>query len=263
MDASDDRRTCTLDQAMDLVAFLRAHCPWDGKQTPRTLTKHLLEEAHEVVEAIFSGNESALADELGDLLLNLAFQLVIAEEQGRFDRTSVWEGLDLKMRRRHPHLFGLGEEASWEDVKASEDDGRDGALSGVPRHLPALARASMIQRRASAVGFDWDEPTGALEKVREETDEVAGFLGGPVEALEEELGDLLFSVVNLARLAGVDPYGALTRANLKFERRFNAVEAAARFRGLPMPGTDLEVLDRLWDEVKAEEENEDGAGASG
>lgn len=254
MDASEARSVCTLDRAMDLVVFLRANCPWDRKQTPRTLAKHLVEESHEVAEAIVGGDAGALAEELGDLLLNLAFQLVVAEEAGAFTRGDVWERLDRKMQERHPHLFGLGEEAgSWDELKEAGGAEAEGALGSVPSRLPPLAKAYLMQRRASRVGFDWSDPHGALDKVREETREVEDQLTQGEGDLEEELGDLLFSVVNVARWADVDPSSALTSANLKFKRRFTAVEARARSLGLPMPGTDLEVLDRLWDEAKAGE----------
>jgi len=255
-----------LDRAMALVAFLRAHCPWDQAQTPRSLVKHLLEESHEVVDAILREDPAALREELGDLLLNLAFQLVIAEEDRRFDAWDVWTSLDEKMRRRHPHLFGLGEPTTWDDAKGRESVTGKGALAGLPSTLPPLARARALGRRASRVGFDWDDPSGALEKVREETREVAERLEGQgsgafdsesvdAQAVEEEIGDLLFAVVNVARKVGVDASSALAGANLKFQRRFEAVEALARMRGLAMPGTGLERLDALWDEVKAGEGN--------
>lgn len=253
MDASENSRTGALDRAMDLVVFLRANCPWDRKQTPRTLAKHLVEECHEVAEAILGGNPGKVAEELGDLLLNLAFQIVIAEEEGTFDRWEVWEALDEKMRQRHPHLFGLGDAASWDELKAGRERPAESALRGVPARLPPLAKAYLVQRRASRVGFDWGDPSGALDKVREETQEVEARLAGGEGDLEDEVGDLLFSVVNVARVADVDPSAALTSATLKFKRRFTAVEARARSLGLSMPGTDLEALDRLWDEVKAQE----------
>ena len=252
---------CALDRAMALVSFLRGHCPWDEAQTPRSLIKHLIEESHEVADAVLRDDGGALREELGDLLLNVAFQIVIARERGLFDSHEVWRTLEEKMKRRHPHLFGGGSPGTWDDIKERESAPRPGALDGLPSTLPPLARANALGRRASRAGFDWDDPAGALEKVREETLEVAERLtsaGGrpsPDQAdpggLEEEIGDLLFAVVNVARQAGVDPHTALAGANLKFIRRFEAVEALAARRGLPMPGTQLEELDRLWDEVKA------------
>ena len=247
-----------LDKAVELVAFLRKYCDWDARQTPKSLAKHLIEESHEVVDAITAGDDDALAEELGDLLLNLAFQLAIAEEGEAFERRVVWHGLEQKMKRRHPHLFGIGPEESWESLKAREK-APESVLDGLAKSLPPLHRAFLVQRRASRVGFDWGEAAGALAKVREEIDEVTPLLDGghPSQdadaALEEEVGDLLFSVVNLARLAGLDPSRALALANTKFEGRFRAVETLAREREMPMPGTALEALDELWDEVKASE----------
>ena len=163
---------CTLDRAMALVSYLRVHCPWDQAQTPRSLIKHLVEESHEVADAILSGDSTGLQAELGDLLLNLAFQLVIAEEMGRFTRMDVWTSLDEKMRARHPHLFGLGDEIRWEEAKDRETEVGSGTLGGLPPTLPPLASASAMGRRASRVGFDWEDASGALAKVHEELAEV-------------------------------------------------------------------------------------------
>ncbi len=249
----------TLDRALEVVRYLRAHCPWDRKQTARSLIPHLLEETQETVDAIRAGDRAALRGELGDLLLNLAFQVVVAEEEGAFDAEAVISGLEAKMIRRHPHLFG-GEAASWESIKAEErrnhaPDREEGTLAGLASGLDPLLRAYRMQERASAVGFDWDDPRGALAKVREELDEFEALLdSGDHARLEEETGDLLFSVVNVARLAGVHPLSALDRANAKFHRRFGAVEKLARERDLAMPGASLEALDELWDEIKRDEE---------
>lgn len=253
-----------LDRALALVAFLRAHCPWDGAQTPASLTRYLLEEAHEVAGAIASGDADALRGELGDLLLNVAFQVVIGEETGAFDRESVVAGLEQKMRRRHPHLYGLGEAESWESIKAREraDGPPAGALDGVPAGLDPLLRAYRVQEAAARVGFDWSDAGGALDKVREEADEVAHELGASdAERLEDELGDLLFAAVNLVRLAGAHPSAALARASAKFERRFRGVEALAGERGIVMPDTPLAELDLLWDEVKRRERASAGGGS--
>lgn len=242
-----------LDRALALVEFLRARCPWDAAQTPASLTRYLLEEAHETAAAIAADDPGALRGELGDLLLNVAFQVVIGEETGAFTREEVVAGLEQKMRRRHPHLYGLGEAEPWKALKARERTGReDGSvLDDVPAGLDPLLRAFRVQDRVSDVGFDWDDPRGALEKVREEAEEVARELDGADRArLEDEVGDLLFAAVNLARLAGVHPSAALGRANAKFERRFRGVEALARARGIEMESAGLPALDRLWDEVK-------------
>jgi ATP diphosphatase len=245
-----------LDRALALVEFLRARCPWDAAQTPATLTRYLLEEAHEVAGAIAAGDSGALRGELGDLLLNLAFQVVIGEETGAFTREEVVAGLEQKMRRRHPHLYGLGEPEPWETIKARERAGAPAAsvLDEVPSGLDPLLRAFRVQERVSTVGFDWDDPGGALEKVREEAEEVGRELAeADPERLDDELGDLLFAVVNLARLAGRHPSAALGGATAKFERRFRALEALAATRGVALGEAGLAELDLLWDDVKRAE----------
>jgi len=246
----------TLDRALALAGFLRANCPWDAAQTPLSLQPYLLEEAHEAAHAIAAGDPAALRDELGDLLLNLAFQVVIAEEAGAFSRTEVVERVEQKMRRRHPHLYG-GEPEAWDAIKARERAERGAGrsiLDAVPPGLDPLARAYRVQARVAGFGFDWSDWRGAWEKVREEVDEVGHELeAGDTAKLEEELGDLLFAVVNLVRLAGAHPVPALSRANAKFERRFAGVEALAAERGLVFGEASLEELDVLWDEVKRRE----------
>jgi uncharacterized protein YabN with tetrapyrrole methylase and pyrophosphatase domain len=276
----------SFDRALDLVRFLRANCEWDAKQTPQTLVPYLLEEAHEVADAIALAHETELARELGDLLLNVAFQAVLAEERGSFTAEDVVAGMEAKMRRRHPHLYGDGPAEDWERLKAREravDDAVASLLDGVPRGLDPLSRAQRIQDRVSAVGFDWPDPAGALAKIREELAEVEALAGAHGEqapassttaeqphtarpgttgdppgapsraAIEEEVGDLLFSVVNAARLLGVHAMTALLRANDKFDRRFRALEALARERGVTLEDTPLAGLDDLWETVKAAE----------
>ncbi|NNM34793.1 MAG: hypothetical protein HKO53_17080, partial [Gemmatimonadetes bacterium] len=173
---------------MALVSFLRAHCPWDRAQTPRSLIKHLVEESHEVADAVLREDPAALKGELGDLLLNLAFQLVIAEERGSFGRDDVWTSLDDKMRRRHPHLFDLGEPLTWEEAKGKEGPSEASALAGLPATLPPLASATALGRRASRVGFDWDDPSGALAKIHEEADELGALMTGVGSEEEGETG---------------------------------------------------------------------------
>lgn len=241
-----------LDRALALVRFLRAHCSWDAAQTPQSLIPYLLEEAHEVAEAIGDGDDAALSNELGDLLLNVAFQIVLAEERGAFDAETVVRAMEEKMRRRHPHLYG-GEMEAWETLKARERaaKGAGSLLSDVPRGLDPLSRAHRIQERVSSVGFDWADWKGAFEKVAEEVEEVREALEAePSPALEEELGDLLFAVVNLTRLAGAHALNALQRANRKFTARFEALERLAGERGIVLGEATLEELDALWEEVK-------------
>ena len=243
-----------LARALALVRDLRARCPWDAAQTPHTLRPYLVEEALELDQAIAAGDPAEVRSELGDLLLNVAFQIVIAEERGAFGAEDVVRGLEEKMWRRHPHLFGGGEKPkTWERGKREEESGKRGVLGGLPPTLPRLLMAYRLQERAAGVGFDWPDATGPAEKVREELDEVAREAGGGKrEALEAEVGDLLFAVVNLSRKLGVDPRAALEKANAKFKRRFEGVERLAEARGLDLGAMGLEELDRLWDEVKAQ-----------
>lgn len=260
-----DGATGSLDRALGLVRFLRAHCPWDAAQTPHSLVPHLLEETHEVVDAVHDGDDEELEGELGDLLLNLAFQVVLGEERGSLDAESVTVRLEEKMKRRHPHLYGLGEKEDWESLKARER-GRErgserGVLDGLARGLDPLTKAHRIQERVSGVGFDWADHHGAWDKVSEEMEEVREALEeGEEEALEEELGDLLFAVVNLVRLVGSHPVTVLDRANRKFHRRFERLEELAEERGIELKEAGLEALDELWDELKADEPGTSGAG---
>lgn len=243
-----------LDRALDLVRFLRAHCPWDAEQTPRSLIRHLLEEAHEVADAIREDDPLRLRDELGDLLLNLAFQVVLAEETGAFDADAVARALEEKMRRRHPHLYGDGERRDWEHLKAEERTEPGGILDSLPSGLDPLQQAYRLQEKAAAVGFDWPDASGALDKLREEHGELEDAIAARDPArIREELGDLLFSVVNVARLLGEHPAEALDGTNRKFRRRFRGIEARMAARGLAWEGATLEMLDALWDEAKADE----------
>ena len=241
----------TLDRALELVRFLRAGCPWDARQTPQTLTPYVIEEALELVDAIVDRDDSAIRGELGDLLLNVAFQIVLAEERGAFEAEDVVHHLEEKMRRRHPHLYGAARERpDWEEVKAHERQ-RDDVFAGLARRLDPLSRAQRTQDRVAAVGFDWPDYQGAFDKLREEVEEVAEHLGGDDAArLEAELGDLLFACVNVARLSGLHAARALRAANARFEHRFAGVQALARERGIDMTSASLDQLDALWEEVK-------------
>jgi nucleoside triphosphate diphosphatase len=244
-----------LQRAMAMVRDLRRRCPWDRAQTRETLRPYLVEEVLELDSALAEGQPDLIRDELSDLLLHLAFQLVIAEERSEFDADQVASHLEAKMRRRHPHLFGGGLSEPWEAIKRRERRGR--LLDGLVPSLPSLLMAYRMQERAASVGFDWPDRRGALEKIHEELAEVEEQLstaeGPPSEALTDELGDLLFAVVNLARKAGVQPGLALDRANRKFRRRFEQIEQMASQRGIDVESAGLETLDRLWNESKAAE----------
>jgi MazG family protein len=234
-----------------MVRDLRARCPWDRVQTRETLRPYLVEEVLELDHALGEGELGPIRSELSDLLLHLAFQLVIAEERNEFSPAEVADDLEAKMRRRHPHLFDLGDAEPWERIKRRERGGR--TLAGVVPTLPALLMAFRLQERAASVGFDWPDVDGPIAKVREEIEEIEGELsaGASGERLKDEVGDLLFAVVNLARKAGVDPNGALDGANRKFRDRFDRVERLAAERGIDVGTAGLEALDELWEEVKA------------
>ncbi len=247
-----------LARALALVRDLRARCPWDHAQTRHTLRPYLVEEALELDQALTHGAPAELRDELGDLLLHLAFQIVIGEERRELDAETVTRALEEKMWRRHPHLFADAdtlEHKDWEGVKQRERGARSSTLRGLPPALPPLLMAYRLQERAAGVGFDWPDAQGPLGKVKEEIVELevemrdAG--SGMRDALRDEIGDLLFAVVNLARKLAIDPRVALERANDKFRGRFEAVERLARERGVDVGRASLEALDRLWEEAKA------------
>src|SRR5713101_6416835 len=245
-----------LARALALVRDLRARCPWDRAQTRETLRPYLVEEALELDQALRHGEPAALRDELGDLLLHLAFHIVIGEEQREFDAETVTRALEEKMWRRHPKLFGdskTPDHEGWERMKKRERGAGSGTLRGLPPSLPPLLRAYRLQERAAGVGFDWPSAAGPMEKVKEEIAELQRETGkGKRERLEDEVGDLLFAVVNLARKLAIDPRAALERANDKFQRRFEAVEQLAEQRGVEIGRAGLDELDKLWDEVKAQ-----------
>lgn len=254
----------SLEDTLSLMRDLRARCEWDAAQTHESLRPYLIEEAYEVDDAIRADDDTKLREELGDLLLQILFHSVLAEERGAFTMHDVAAGFIGKMRARHPHLYGDGAKQSWEGMKAKK---RASIVDGLPVDLPALHRAFRLQDRAAGVGFDWPDVDGPLQKVEEELLEVRDELvadpppapGAPPrydaahERLESELGDLLFAVVNLCRKAQVHPAIALDKANVKFARRFGAVERLAAERGLLVGSASLSELDAIWDEVKAGE----------
>jgi nucleoside triphosphate diphosphatase len=243
-----------LGRALVMVRDLRVRCTWDREQTRETLRPYLVEEVLELDHALGEGDPALIRDELGDFLLHLAWQLVLAEEHGEFTPEDVAETMERKMKRRHPHLFDLGPPEPWERLKRREREG--GVLGRLPATLPDLLRAYRLQERAASIGFDWPDAQGPAAKVREELAEVEAELStsddaeARQDALTDEIGDLLFAVVNLARKAGVQPGPALDRANRKFRERFEGVEALAERRGMDLHAAGLEALDGLWDEVK-------------
>ncbi len=267
-----------LPDLLHLMARLRdpQHgCPWDLQQNYASIVPHTLEEAYEVADAIESGDFDHLPGELGDLLFQVVYYSQLAREEGRFDFATVVDAITRKLVRRHPHVFPDGDlygspelprldEAAikqrWEEIKAEERAEKAAApeqlslLDDVPSALPALRRAAKLQKRAAQVGFDWPEALPVVDKVREELGEVLEAMSeNDPQAIAEELGDLLFVVVNLARHLKVDPENALRAANGKFERRFRFIEQALREAGRPIESCDLEELDGLWGEAKKAE----------
>ena len=249
-----------LREMLEVIEALRAPdgCPWDREQTPRSLRPYLLEETYELLEAIDSDDADEMSEELGDVLLQVFMHHAIAQEQGRFTIGDVAHHATAKMINRHPHVFGDVEAATaeqvlanWEGLKSKEAGkrGRLSALEGAPKTLPALAWALSIQKRAARVGFDWPNEEGVLEKVAEEAAELAAETTR--ERQEEELGDLLFSLVNLARRLKVNPEDALRQSSRRFYSRFESMEKAARDAGRDVRDMSPDELDGLWREAKA------------
>ncbi|MDR0210575.1 MAG: nucleoside triphosphate pyrophosphohydrolase [Pseudomonas putida] len=271
--------TYTLDDLLHLMARLRDPqygCPWDLKQNYASIVAHTLEEAYEVADTIERGDFEHLQGELGDLLFQVVYYSQLAREEERFEFAGVVDAITRKLIRRHPHVFPTGDlyapldtprldetqvKSRWEAIKAEERAEKSGPeqlslLDDVPAALPALSRAAKLQKRAATVGFDWPDALAVLDKVREELDEVLQAMAdGDADALEDEIGDLLFATVNLARHLKHDPENALRRANRKFERRFRFIEQALRDGGRPIEDCTLDELDALWGEAKRQEKN--------
>lgn len=250
----------TVKDLEEIVRILRAPggCPWDAEQTHESIRRNFLEEAYEAVEAIDEGSAEHLREELGDVLLQIVLHARMEEEQGRFDLDGVADGICQKLIYRHPHVFGdvkvsgTGEVLSnWEDLKRKEKGQKTNtdALSAVARSLPALWRAEKVQKKAKKAGFDWPDVSGALDKLSEEIEELKTAVAEGSN-IEEELGDLLFSAVNVSRFVKVDTEQALTKATDKFIDRFRKVEAQAQAEGRPMEEMSLAELDALWERAK-------------
>lgn len=237
-------------------------CPWDAEQTHESLTRYLLEETYEVIEAIDEKSPLHLKEELGDLLLQPVFHAAIAEEAGEFSISDVINTLCEKLIRRHPHVFGdlditdsSAQIENWERIKKEEKGSeRPSALSGVPTHLPALLRAHKVSEKASRVGFDWEHSDQVFAKVIEELHEFEeAWDSGNPQRMEDELGDLLFSIVNLGRFLALNPEEALRKTITRFQRRFSYVEESLHSQGKQMQDTSLEEMDKLWEQAKKEE----------
>ncbi len=246
------------DRLVDIMHQLRQKCPWDRKQTRESLKPYLIEEAYEVLDAIESNDPEKLKEELGDLMLQAVFHAEIAKEKGEFDIYDVILFLCNKLIYRHPHVFGDlkvkdAEEVlkNWEKLKQREKNHKGSVLDGVPEQLPALIQAYRLQEKASKVGFDWEDVEGVKAKVEEEWKELLEAMAKKDKTgIEEELGDLLFAIANLARFLGIDPESALRGCNRRFKERFKFIEARLREEGKKPEEVDLSYLDRLWEEAK-------------
>ncbi len=253
------------ERLVGIMARLRAQCPWDRVQTLESLKPYLIEEAYEVLEAIDADEAGAHVEELGDLLLQVVFQAEIRREQGAFDAADVAHAIADKLVRRHPHVFAQGAaetpeqvHETWEAIKAKERANKkqpdQSILAGVPRALPALLRAQKVGHKASRAGFDWPEVSGPLAKVHEEVAELEQAVkSADPAAIHHELGDALFSLVNVARFLGVDAEDALQTTVARFSRRFRHVEAGARAQDRPLNDLSLDEMEALWDEAKTHE----------
>jgi ATP diphosphatase len=256
-----------ISRLLEIMAALRnpvGGCPWDLEQTFGTIAPYTIEEAYEVAEAIAQNDMASLRDELGDLLLQSVYHAQLASEIGAFEFGDIVEAVTTKLIRRHPHVFGDADaraagaaKGQWERIKAEEKRERgvshDGLLDGVPVAIPSLMRALKLQQKAATVGFDWNDPKAVLAKLKEEIAEIEAEVGGAPERIEDEVGDLMFAVVNLARHLTVDPDQALRRTNAKFTRRFGAIEKALAAGGRKPADATLDEMEALWQLAKQDE----------
>lgn len=250
-----------LGRVIDTLDILRVKCPWDAKQTNESLRPNSIEEVYELADALMANDPANIRKELGDVLLHILFYSKIADEQGRFDIADVADALNAKLIFRHPHVFGQvqADDAqqvaeNWEKIKLREKGGNRTVLSGVPSALPSLIKAFRIQEKAANVGFDWEERSQVWDKVDEETAEVRRAIAdGDKAQVEAEFGDLLFAVVNAARLYGVNPDTALEHTNAKFIRRFGHIEACAAAQGRSVADLSLDEMEAAWQDAKKAE----------
>lgn len=247
-----------LGRVIDTLDILRVKCPWDAKQTNESLRANTIEEVYELCDALIYSDDANIRKELGDVLLHVLFYAKIGEEKGAFDIADVCDALNTKLIFRHPHVFGDTSVSStddvlknWEELKLKEKGGNKTVLSGVPTALPAIIKADRIQEKAANVGFDWEKPEQVWDKVREEMAEFEETVAEKSpERMEEEMGDLLFSVVNAARLYKINPENALEKTNRKFISRFNYLEKRAHELNKPLKEMTLAEMDAIWEEAK-------------
>ena len=246
---------------LDIIDELRIKCPWDMKQTNDSLRKLTIEETYELADAISSGTDDGIRNELGDLMLHIVFYAKIGSEKGIFDMADVLEGINNKLIYRHPHVFGDVKvtgasevEENWEQLKIKENKGYKPVLSGVPPSLPAIIKANRIQEKVRGVGFDWEKREQIWDKVLEEINELkAEIENRDTEAIESELGDVLFSIINASRLYGIDPEAALEKTNRKFIKRFNYLEKETLTKGRSLHNMSLDEMNVIWEQAKKED----------
>jgi XTP/dITP diphosphohydrolase len=256
-----DTRLVEFGRLLDIIDELRVKCPWDMKQTNESLRKLTIEETYELADAVYSGDDGKIRDELGDLLLHIVFYARIGSEKGTFTIADVLKGINKKLIYRHPHVFGNVKvnsssdvEKNWEHLKMNETSTYKPVLSGVPPSLPAMVKANRIQEKARGVGFDWEVRDQVWDKVLEEIHELKQEVNNlKTETIEEELGDVIFSLINASRLYGIDPEAALEKTNRKFIKRFNYLEKETLAKGISLHDMSLEEMNRLWEEAKETE----------
>ena len=246
---------------LDIIDELRVKCPWDKKQTNESLRKLTIEETYELAEAISSGNDEGIKNELGDLMLHIVFYARIGKEKDLFSMADILNGINNKLIYRHPHVFGDVEvsgasqvEENWEQLKIKEHNGYKPVLSGVPASLPAIVKANRIQEKVRGVGFDWEKREQIWDKVIEEISELKEELESHnTQAIESELGDVMFSLINASRLYGIDPEAALEKTNRKFIKRFNYLENETLKKGVSLHNMSLDEMNVIWEEAKKED----------
>jgi len=256
-----DNRLEEFKKLLEIIDILRTKCPWDMKQTNESLRKLTIEETYELADAVLSGNDNGIRDELGDLMLHIVFYAKIGSERGKFDIADVLEGINKKLIYRHPHVFGdisvsgaSEVEENWEKLKMRENHSYKPVLSGVPSSLPAIVKANRIQEKVRGVGFDWEEREQIWDKVQEEIKELMEEIkNGNTGKIESELGDVFFSLINASRLYGIDPEAALEKTNRKFIKRFNYLEKETLLKGISLHDMSLDEMNVIWEEAKKED----------
>lgn len=246
------------ERLLEIMDRLRESCPWDKKQTNETLRKLTIEETYELADAIISGDDDGIRNELGDLMLHIVFYAKIGSEKGVFSMKDILRGINEKLIYRHPHVFsdvrvsGAEEvEENWEQLKIRENNGNKPVLSGVPSSLPSMVKANRIQEKVRGVGFDWEKPEQIWDKVLEEISELKSEIERyDREKIESEIGDVIFSVINASRLYGIDPEAALEKTNRKFIKRFNYLEKETIARGQSLHDMSLDEMNRIWEKAK-------------